>query len=55
MAESSSSSNNFLYFIVGALVVAVGVFAYFYFEFRYQRQGRYPEGFDLQLSGCHVD
>ena len=35
MAEpASSGSNNFLFFIVGALVVAVGIFAYFYFHDR---------------------
>jgi hypothetical protein len=34
MAESSNGGNNFLFFIVGALVVAVGAFAYFYFEGR---------------------
>jgi hypothetical protein len=34
MAEPSNGSNNFLFFIVGALVVAVGAFAYFYFEGR---------------------
>jgi len=35
MAEQSSgSSNNFLYFVVGALVVAVAVIAYFYFHGR---------------------
>jgi hypothetical protein len=34
MAESSNGSNNFLYFIVGALVIAVGAFAFFYFEGR---------------------
>jgi hypothetical protein len=28
---SSGSGNGFLYFIVGALVVAVGIFAYFFF------------------------
>jgi hypothetical protein len=32
MPENSSGSNNsFLYFIVGGLVVVVGVFAYLYF------------------------
>jgi len=35
MAEpSSGGSTNFLYFVVGALVVAVGIFAYFYFHER---------------------
>jgi hypothetical protein len=34
MAEPASGGNNFLYFIVGALVVAVGIFAYFYFDGR---------------------
>jgi hypothetical protein len=35
MAEpQSGGGHNFLYFIVGALVVAVGAFAYFYFEGR---------------------
>ena len=34
MAEQSNGGNNFLFFIVGALVVAVGAFAYFYFEGR---------------------
>jgi hypothetical protein len=33
MAEQSSGSgNNFLYFVVGALVVAVAVIGYFYFD-----------------------
>ena len=31
---SSGSGNGFLYFVVGALVVAVGIFAYFFFHDR---------------------
>lgn len=34
VTQTSSDNNGFLYFIVGALVVAVGIFAYFFFHDR---------------------
>jgi hypothetical protein len=47
MAEGSSSgSNNALYFIVGGLVVVVGVFAYVYFG----HSGSTPGKLDITIS-----
>jgi hypothetical protein len=48
MAEGSSSgSNNFLYFIVGGLVVVVGVFGYVFFG---HHGGNAPGKLDVTIT-----